>query len=972
MNKRFYFFITGVLFYAPFASWAQPDEAAFRQPPVFARPWVYWFWMDGNLSKEGITADFEAMAQAGIGGVLSMEVDVGVPRGPIKFMSAPWRALFKHAVQEAERLGLQITLNSGPGWTGSGGPWIDGEHSMQHLVASDTTVLGGRRFNATLRQPKPYPPFFGDGDWTDEMKTIYRDYYQDVAVLAFPALDEGHRIVDVKEKALYVRAPYSSAPDVKPSLPLASHYPGLPPGATIDPQKIVDLTGRLSANGQLDWQVPEGRWTILRFGATCTGANTRPAPRPGFGLECDKFSRKAFDVHWNAYIGLLLQEIGPRPQHRTTGWTMLHIDSWEMGSQNWTNGFRSEFQQRRGYDPLLYFPVLTGRIVGAAELSERFLWDLRQTAQELLLENHAGYLKELAHQNGFNLSIEPYDMNPTADLSLGGIADVPMCEFWARGYGFNTDYSCFEATSIAHTHGRPIVAAEAFTSDHNEAWKLHPGAMKAQADWAFCVGINRLAFHRYAHQPWLDRAPGMTMGPYGVHWERTQTWWPLIDGFHTYLARCQYLLQQGVAVADICLLTPEAAPYVFRPMALPQRGGLPDRPGYNFDGCAPEVLLHHAKVQNGRLQLDGGASYRLLVLPQTATMTPQLLHKIRTLIYDGAVVFGVPPKSSPSLAGYPECDQQVQKLVKELWGSEANAGERRLGKGRLIWSPLPAEETYPDLPMLESLFGKMNYPPDFSTDAPFRYTHRRVNAGELYFIANSEERAIKAACRFRVAGLRPSLWNPLTGTANEAVAFKEKKECTEIEVMLEPHGSIFIVFTKAAPRPRTASCLEPKVLQPVAGPWRVTFDARLGGPKHPVVFDVLQDWSMHENQAIRYYSGLATYSLRFDLPSMKRGRLWLDLGQVEVMAAVRLNGHELGTVWTKPYRIDISAAVQGKDNELEITVANLWPNRLIGDAALPAEKQIAWSTYKPFAADTPLLPSGLLGPVTLWLAEEKP
>ncbi|NLP09771.1 glycosyl hydrolase [bacterium] len=972
MKTRRRSFIIGVLFCIPFSLWAQPEEADFRQPPASARPWVYWFWMDGNLSKEGITADFEAMAQAGIGGVLSMEVDVGVTRGPVKFMSAPWRALFKHAVQEAERLGLQITLNSGPGWTGSGGPWINGEHSMQHLVASDTTITGGRRFNAPLHQPKPYPPFFGDGDWTDEMKIIYRDYYQDVAVLAFPALEEDHRIADLKEKALYVRAPYSSAPDVKAALPLAAYYPSLPAGATIDPQKIVDLTSRLSADGQLDWQVPQGRWTILRFGATSTGANTRPAPRPGFGLECDKFSRSAFDVHWNAYMGLLLQEIGPRPQPRTTGWTMLHIDSWEMGSQNWTNGFRSEFHRRRGYDPLPYFPVVTGRIVGTTELSERFLWDLRQTAQELLLENHAGYLKELAHKNGFSLSIEPYDMNPTADLSLGAIADVPMCEFWARGYGFNTDYSCFEATSIAHTNGRAIVAAEAFTSDHNEAWKLHPGVMKAQADWAFCIGINRLAFHRYAHQPWLDRAPGMTMGPYGVHWERTQTWWPLISGFHTYLARCQYMLQQGVAVADICLLTPEAAPYVFRPMALPQHGGLPDRPGYNFDGCAADILLNHSRIKEGCLQLDGGASYRLLVLPQTTTMTPRLLHKIRTLIYDGAVVFGHPPKRSPSLTGYPECDQQVLRLVKELWGSEATSGERRLGKGRLIWSPLPAGETYPDLPTLASLFDQMNWPPDFSTDAAFRYTHRRLTGSEFYFLANSEDRTTKAVCRFRLTGLRPGLWNPLTGTTNEAVAFSEKNGCTEIEVALEPHGSIFIVFSKNAPRPLSASFLEPQIVQPIAGPWQVTFDARLGGPKHPIVFDVLQDWSTHEDQAIRYYSGMATYSIRFDLPAMKRGRLWLDLGQVREMAAVRLNGHELGAVWKKPYRIEISAVVQAIDNELEIQVANLWPNRLIGDAALPAEKQIAWSTYKPFAADTPLLPSGLLGPVTLWLAEEKP
>lgn len=541
--------------------WGRELAEDFREPPSSARPWVYWFFLDGNLSRDGITADLEAMQQAGIGGVILMEVDAGIPKGPVRFMSEPWLALFKHAVSEAQRLGLEITLNAGPGWTGSGGPWVKPEQSMQHIVASETKVAGGQRFEGVLPQPQPRAPFFGPVP--HELEPGRSGFYRDVAVLAFPTPEGGDRIADLDEKALYVRAPYSSQPGVKPYLPVDNVHSAedIVRGRTtyeenalrrdyVQRERIVDLTDRLSPEGRLIWDVPQGDWTILRFGRVTTGANTRPAPQSGLGFECDKFDPAALDAHFDAFVGRLLREIGPQPAHRTAGWTMLHIDSWEMGAQNWSERFRDEFQRRRGYDLLRYLPVMTGRVVESLEISERFLWDLRLTAQELVIENHAQHLKTLGRRYGLGLSIEPYDMNPCSDLSLGAVADVPMCEFWAQGYGFDTSYSCFEAVSIAHTLGRPIVAAESFTSSAKEAWQLHPGLMKPQADWAFCTGINRLVFHRYAHQPWLDRWPGMTMGPYGVHYERTQTWWPMVGAWHQYLTRCQALLRRGLPVTD--------------------------------------------------------------------------------------------------------------------------------------------------------------------------------------------------------------------------------------------------------------------------------------------------------------------------------------------------------------------------------------------------------------------------------------
>ena len=413
-------------------------EKGFRNPPESARPWVYWFIMDGNLTREGITADFEALKKAGIGGVIMMEVDVGIPRGPVKFMSAEWRALFKHAVGEAERLGLQITLNAGPGWTGSGGPWVKPEQSMQHLVASAVEVAGPKRFDEVLPRPQRRPAFFGDGALPPEQEKAKNDFYRDVLVLAFPAPTGNERISDIDEKALYVRAPYSSQPGVKARLPSLANYPALPAAAVVPADRVVDLTSKLDAAGRLAWDVPEGKWTIMRFGRTSNGAGTRPAPLPGLGLESDKFDKAALDAHFDAFVGALLREIGPHKKPANTGWTMLHIDSWEMGAQNWTAAFREEFRRRRGYDPVRYLPAITGRVVDSMEVSERFLWDLRQTCQELVIENHAEHLKALGHKNGFGLSIEPYDMMPCADMSVGAVADVPMCEFWL--YGFDTAY----------------------------------------------------------------------------------------------------------------------------------------------------------------------------------------------------------------------------------------------------------------------------------------------------------------------------------------------------------------------------------------------------------------------------------------------------------------------------------------------------------------------------------------------------
>lgn len=962
----------------------------FLNPPDTARPGVYWFFMDGNVSREGITADLEAMKSAGVGGVILMEVSVGIPRGPVEFMSLEWRQLFKHAVEEAERLGLEITLNAGPGWTGSGGPWVKVEQSMQHLVVSEVAATGPSGFDAILPVPEPLAPYFGENNLTSEMMQARERFYDDVALLAIPRI-EGGRIEDIQEKALYLREPYTSKPGVKPFLPAPASHPKAPSSEILPAADILDLTHLLQPDGRLVWEVPEGEWTLLRFGRRTTGANTRPAPEPGVGFESDKFDRAALDAHFEAFIGELIRTVGPRPDDRSTGWTMLHIDSWEMGSQNWTKAFDEEFERRRGYDLLPYLPTLTGRVVESRETSERFLWDLRLTAQELVLENHVAHLKGLGRRHGFGLSIEPYDMNPTSDLTLGGMADVPMCEFWSEGYGFNSNFTCFEAVSAAHTQGRPIVAAEAFTADSKEAWRLFPGAMKNQGDWAFGVGINRLVFHRFAHQPWLDRKPGMTMGPYGVHWDRTQTFWPMVGAYHRYLARCQHLLRQGTPVADVCYLIPEGAPHVFRPPPSALEGTPPDRRGYSFDGCSPETLIAHARVEDGRILFPGGVAYRILVLPSFDTMTPALLRKIRDLVESGAVVVGSPPLKSPSLSGYPLCDEEVRTLSLQLWGDltpPKPVVERKVGLGGIVWggdlivSTTDADEPattgpesrslYPNYEATARLLEEKGIPPDFESTGPIRYVHRMVDGADLYFVSNRTADVVDAACAFRVVGRTPELWDPVEGVTYKIGSHWRKDGQTIIPLRFEKHQSFFIVFhgdddvqaekNRVLPNSR----IEKKLLA-LKGPWETSFDPAFGGPG-TTTFGKLEDWRIRKEEGIKYYSGIAVYRNTFDRPVTDQrggGTLYLDLGEVHNMARVRLNGHDLGVVWCAPWRVDIMKAVQERENQLEIEVANLWPNRLIGDERTPAENRISWTTWSPYKSDSPLLPSGLLGPVTV-------
>jgi (4-O-methyl)-D-glucuronate---lignin esterase len=1054
-------------------------ERSFVHPPDSARPWVYWFWLNGNVTREGITADLEAMKRVGIGGVLIMEVDQGVPRGPVDFMSPQWRVLFKHVVAEAQRLGLKVNMNNDAGWNGSGGPWIKPEQSMQKVVWSETHIEGPKKFDGILPQPQ-----------------AVAGYYRDIAVLAFPTRGK-FRIANILGKAAYQRRSIAPAAEMS-----------LQPDMVIDRARIANLSANLDKDEHFTWDVPAGEWTVLRIGHTSTGMMNNPSPQSGRGLECDKLSKEGIEAQFAGMMGKLIADVGG-----AAGKTLVatHIDSWENGSQNWTPKMRQEFQKRRGYDPLPFLPTLSGRVVESLDVSERFLWDLRQTISELVVENYAGHLAKLAHQHGLRLSIEAYG-GPCDDMTYAGRADEPMCEFWVGGGAFQT---CKEMASAAHTYGKRILGAESFTANNRERWLQYPATLKALGDRAFCEGVNRFVFHRYAMQPWLNYKPGMTMGPWGLHYERTETWWNMTPPWHEYLARCQFLLRQGLFVADICCLQPEASPQGFHSHK---------RQGYDYDNCTAQVVMTRIKVKDGRLVLPDGMTYRLLVLPDVRVMTPPLLHRIRDLVEAGAIVVGPPPQKSPSLSGYPDCDKQVKRLADELWGDcdGKTVKEHAYGKGKTVWGLTP-EET----------LAKMGVQPDFSAGPFVRWIHRRVGDMDIYFVASASPQPAEAVCTFRVTGKRPEFWQPETGRIEPVAVYEQADGTTRIPIRFEPSGSVFVIFREHAerfdpvvsvarndqpilpgPEPkvkviiqkavygvlsdpnrtrdvraklqavvdggelsfqvarmaqgddpaygivktlvveysiggesfkvsgkdpevmtlaasvgsehvaevrrgadgrlwveawkpgryelktasgRTLRCEALALPQPreITGPWELRFPPNGGAPER-VTLEKLISWSEYSDPGVKYFSGTGTYLKTINVPPDMLGknrRLYLDLGKVQVLAQVKLNGRDLGVLWKPPYRVEVTDAVKAGENTLEVRVANLWVNRMIGDESMPEDSsrnangtlkewpqwvregkpsptgRYTFTTWRLWKRDDPLQESGLMGPVTLRAAE---
>ena len=679
------------------ASAADPLETGFLSPPDSAKPQTWWHWMNGNTTKEGITADLEAMKQIGLGGATIFNVDCDILPGPVKFMSSEWRGDIKFAVQEADRLGLKLCIANCAGWSSSGGPWNTPTNAMQCLTSSEVMISGPTNFDTVLPMPLVNLDFYRDiavlafkdssagadaaASQTPAKLEIKRAVYEgqnnggsaDVTAKLIDLIKAGRRSVVVNNDEMGGDpAPFSlkqlhvdltldgksatvtvgqgdtfifpvSAKQLAAASSFDNTLPGRtfvrPPTATIPSinsaiprDGIVNLTTNLGVGGRLRWSVPSGNWIILRLGYTPIGVNNHPAPKAGEGLECDKLNKAALDAHWDGSMQKILDDVGPLAGKTLD--TSL-VDSYEIGNQDWTADFREEFQKRRGYDPLPFLPTFARRIVDNPQVTGRFLWDMRRTVADLFAENYYGHFNELCRQHGLLSAIEPYT-GPFESLQCGAPADVVMGEFWAGSQG---DPSVKAAASVAHIYGKSIVGAESFTGWPNDGrWQNDPYSLKPLGDLMFCQGINRYIFHRYAMQPWTNRWPGMTMGPFGINFDRTETWWNQGKAWIDYISRCQFLLQQGRTVADAAYFDGQSVPVVIR-------AGDPALPaGYDYDVVNADVLLHGATVKNGRLTLASGANYAMLILPPNdINMTPPMLGCLRELVRAGATIVGSRP-----------------------------------------------------------------------------------------------------------------------------------------------------------------------------------------------------------------------------------------------------------------------------------------------------------------------------------------
>lgn len=953
------------------ASAAEPNlEAGFQNPPPSARPWVFWFWINGNISKEGITADLEAMKKVGIGGVLWMEVSGQwwAPEGKVVPASPQWHEMMQWAIRECDRLGLEFDISVDFGY-GSGGPHITPELSMQKLVWSETEVEGGKVVDVLLAKAKVEKNVSawlrpGAQIKPEVLEMLQRaDSYRDTAVVAIPLAgsprDCAWRISDLDAKSgLTVREPRRRNPATQP-----------PAGAVTPLDRVIDLTDKMDRQSRLTWDAPAGKWLIMRYGHASNMKMTRPCPALAVGLECDRLAKAGIEAHYEGFLKKIFEDADAAAGRALT---TVHIDSWEAGCQNWTATMPAEFKARRGYDLRPWLPVLTGRVVGSLEQSERFLWDLRATASELTRDNYARRLKELARPHGIKLSIEAYGRLCIDNLQYGGVSDMPISEFWARGTDLfpapgSYDPSSKAMASVAHAYGMPVVGAEAFTSDRG--WRDTPFTLKAMGDMAFERGVNRYIFHLSAHQAYENMIPGLTHRKWGQHIQRYNTWWDYSRPWMEYIARSQHLLQQGQFVADVAWWFGEGAPLRVNDMTLEMPAG------YDYDLCSCENVMAMS-VKDGRLLLPSGASYQYLLLPASDRMTVPLTRKVKELVESGAhVIGGAKPKAAPGLTDYPRCDQEVARIGAELWEG-----------GRVIAGKSLAE-----------VFKQDGLQPDFEAGAGLIYHHRRSGAAELYFVANQENRPLERVCAFRVTGKKPELWDPETGAMRALTDYIEREGRISVPLHFEPLQSWFVVFRagtgSAAQAEKRPNFVAPRELRTIGGVWEVRFDPKWGGPDKAVRFETLTDWSRHGDPRIHYYSGTATYHTAFTLSEAEaagsEGRLWLDLGAVEVMGRVRVNGRECGVVWKPPYRVEISGAAKAGENALEIDAVNLWINRMIGDEQLPEDAEwkdfetlagwpewfkagqkrpsgrYTFTSAKHYTKDTPLVPSGLLGPVML-------
>ena len=967
-----------------------PLAAGFAAPPAVARPLVWWHWINGNVSKAGIEADLADMKRVGIAGVQMFDVSIYLPPGPVRYGTDRWHEHVQHAIRTAAKFGLEFHVMNTPGWSASGGPWVTPERSMKKLVWSETPAAGGGALALSLAQPETKLGF-----------------YRDITVLAVPA-DATRRLPDLPRKTKLADGPINVLPA------------DFDPAGGIGRAQILDLSaGFDGATGALRATLPTGHWTILRFGFTSTGAKNHPAVPEGQGFEIDKLDAAAVSYYFDQALGRMLREAGP-----LAGRTFKAIlfDSFEGGPQNWNETFPAQFAALRGYDLIPLLPALTGRVIESAALTEAVLRDFRGAVEELIARNYFGTMQRRAHEYGLITYAEAQG-GPLNPVSCAEYVDVPMNEFWMPEAAPRYPRIKLVA-SVANVLGRGIVAAESFTATpENGRWQGAPARFKVAGDTAWTAGINRFILHHYTHQP-TDDGPGFGLGRYGSNFGRLNSWWPLAAGWIDYVARSQFLLQQGRTVADVCFLQNEDHGYAF-PAAM---AVVPA--GYDFDIVYPRHLAAMA-WRDGALTLPTGPAYRILILPENWAADLPTLRKVRDLARAGAPIVGPAPMAP---AGVKDCEAgpEYRALVEELWGA---AGATRPALVRRATAGL--EETLP----ARGIAPDVAWPPHpaAARGGEFRHLHRRTAEADIYFVFNHSDLPVTGDVTFRVTGRRPELWDAVAGFRADAPVFRPQANGTSVPLQLEPYGSTFVVFRRPLPARWVESTTPAMAVHrggllapagggvelragdgsvtkvtippgpaplPVAGPWRVAFEPGRGAPAE-ISLASLRSWPECEDSGVRFFSGVATYRTTFAVPggALPGMAAFLDLGTVADLAEVRLNGTTLGGLWQPPFRIEITGALRPGENALEVRVANRWINRIIGDESIPTEltyqppgknkftdgrlealpgwlydrarigekRRVSFTTWKHYDADSPLVAAGLLGPVRIeWRAVVAP
>lgn len=733
----------------------------------------------------------------------------------------------------------------------------------------------------------------------------------------------------------------------------------VPETAGIDPARVIDLTARMRPDGTLDWAAPKGRWRIVRLGATLLGTTNHPATAEATGLEVDKYDGAAVARYLKHYIGMYRTAAGA-DLVGARGVRAIVTDSFEAGDANWTPLMLAQFERLRGYDPRPWLPALTGAVIGSRTRSDAFLYDYRRTLADLLASEHYGTIARISHAAGLKVYGEALEDGRPAlgdDIAMRRHADVPMAAMWTYDRAGKPRPTLIGdvrgAASVAHLYGQNIVAAESFTSGL-APWAFAPADLKRVVDLEFASGINRPVIHTSVHQPVDDKLPGLSLAIFGQYFNRHESWAELARPWIDYIARSSYLLQQGRNVADVAYFYGEEAPLT----ALFARAPLADTPTrYGYDFVNADALTQSLSVENGSLVSPGGARYRAIYLGGSAQrMTLPVLRRLAALVEQGATLIGDAPTGSPALT-----DDRVafSALVARLW---SGAPVTTLAKGRVIAGH-----------DVEAALAGAGLLPDFAYDKPaldseLLFAHRALADGEVYFVTNRRNRAERMEARFRVTGKVPELWHADTGRRS-AVSYRIEHGQTIVPLDLAAEEAVFVVFRRDA---TNASVSVPApASRPVAqveGPWTITFQPGRGAPATTTLAR-LAPLNENASPAIRYFSGVATYAAALDLPKTidRATPLLLDLGQVGDLAEVRMNGIAVGTVWHAPYRIDIAAAARPGRNRIEVRVANLWVNRLIGDAQ-PGARKLTWTTLPSYRPDAPLRASGLIGPVTVLAA----